>query len=424
MNGKHSQGSPGPDRRIDRAWWILLGAGLCIFCGQPAVLLFTFGVFVPEVVAATHWNPVTIAAAIAPGTILAALMAPGVGYAADRYGVRRLAMIGGPTWGLGLILLGLMPQSAGGFIGYLALACALGFAGTPVLYAHLVTGWFSRRRGLALSVMFGCSSLGVGSWSPIAASLMHLGWRNAYAIIGLAAGSIILFSSVFLLRNSPRASPQPGQAFVEGFTLREAIKTSTFWRIAIVFMLLTGALGGGSVNLPVILRQNHLAPETAASIMTVVGISMFCGMVSVGILLDRWFAPYVTAAFALLPLAAFTLLLFNHSTPAFFFAAAGIGCGLGSELNAAAYIVSRAFGVRAFGAIYGLITLAFGLTTATGPALVGAALAKSANLNLIFGCAVALMVAAIGILLTLKPTNLPFRPPARAVPLRVEPGTV
>lgn len=424
MNGENTRTPPGPDSRIDRAWWILLGAGLCIFCGQPAVLLFTFGVFVPEVVTATGWNPVTIAAAIAPGTILAALMAPGVGYAADRLGVRRLAMIGGPAWGLGLVLLGLMPHSAGGFVGYLALACVLGFAGTPVLYAQLVTGWFSRRRGLALSVMFGCSSLGVGSWSPIAAHLMHLGWRDAYTIIGCAAGSIILLSSILLLRSAPRAAPQPGQAAIEGFTLRDAIRTSTFWRIAIVFMLLTGALGGGSVNLPVILRQNHLSPEIAASIMGVVGISMFCGMVSVGILLDRWFAPYVTATFATLPLAAFTLLLFDHSTPAFFFAAAGIGCGLGSELNAAAYIVSRAFGVRAFGAIYGLITLAYGLSSATGPALVGTALARSTNLNLIFGSAVALLVAAIGILLTLKPTDLPFRPPARAVPLKVEPGTV
>ncbi len=415
---------PQLDARIDRAWWILLGAGLCIFCGQPAVLLFTFGVFVPEVVTATGWDPVTIAAAIAPGTILAALMAPAVGWAADRFGVRALAMFGGPAWGLGLILLGLMPQSAGGFVGFLALACALGFAGTPVLYAQLVTGWFSTRRGLALSVMFGCSSLGVGSWSPIAANLMHLGWRNAYAIIGCAAGSIILLSSILLLRSAPRAAPRPGQAAIEGFTLRDAVRTSTFWRIAIVFMLLTGALGGGSVNLPVILRQNNLSPETAASIMGVVGISMFVGMVSVGILLDRWFAPYVTAAFAMLPLAAFTLLLFNHSTPAFFFAAAGIGCGLGSELNAAAYIVSRAFGIGAFGAIYGLITLAFGLTTATGPALVGAALATSTNLNLIFGCAVALLIVAISVLLTLKPTNLPFRPPARAVPVRVEPGTI
>jgi predicted MFS family arabinose efflux permease len=310
-------------------------------------------------------------------------------------------------------MLGQLPRSATGFVAFLALACALGFAATPVIYAQLVTGWFSKRRGLALSVMFGCSSLGVGSWSQIAAHLMHWGWRTAYTVMGITTGSIILVASVLLLRSAPRAASRAAAAATEGISLRDAVKTRTFWKIALVFMLLTGALSGGSVNLPIILRLNNVSPEAAASVMAVVGMSMFIGMTSVGLMLDRWFAPYVTAGCALLPVLAFALLLLNHSTTAFFVAAALLGAGLGSELNAGAYMVSRAFGIRAFGAIYGLITLAFGLSSAAGPALIGTALAKSVNLNMIFGAAVALLLPAIFVLLSIKPGQLAFGPALR-----------
>ena len=408
------------DDSTDRAWRILLGASLCMFCGQPAVILFTFGVFVPEIVASSHWSPLIIATAIVPGTVLSALLAPFAGVWADRVGVRTVALIGGPAYALGFVLLGLIPRSGGGFVGYMILTCALGFAATPVIYAQLITGWFSKRRGIALSVMFGCSSLGVAFWSPYSAMLIvHFGWRLAYVIMGTTAGSIIFLSAVLLLADAPRSIPGTTGKILTGMSLGEAVRTPIFWKIAIVFMLLTGVLGGASVNLPVILRHQAVPAQTAASIISVVGIAMFLGRVSVGFLLDRWFSPYVTAAFSLLPILGFALLLFDHSTICFFFAAALLGLGLGSELNAGAYMVSRGFGVRAFGAIYGLITLAYGLCSAAGPGLVGAAIASSFNINAIFVSAIALLVPAVFLLCSLRSLDLPYgaRTPDAEVPL-------
>lgn len=399
------------DPRIDRAWWILLGAGLCMFCGQPAVILFTFGVFAPEIIAATGWSPALIAAAIAPGTILAALLSPLVGAMADRFGVRAVAIAGGPAYALGFLLLGLLPQSGPGFVLLMALTCALGFAATPVLYAQLVTGWFARRRGVALSIAFGCSSLGVAFWSTYAATLLTSGWRFAYPAMGVTAGVGVLIAALLLIRNAPRATPRGEAPAAAGLTMREASRTPIFWKIVAIFMLLTGALGGASVNLPVMLRHGGFGAQEAASIMVVVGIAMFAGRLSVGFLLDRYYSPYVTAGFSVLPIAGFALLLVDHGTGAFIFAAAAIGAGLGSELNAAAYIASRAFGLRAFGGIYGAITLAYGLASAAGPALIGAALAKDAALEAVFVGAIALLVPAILLLLTIRPHSLPYGPP-------------
>lgn len=405
------------DERIDRAWWILFGAGLCMFCSEPAVIQFTYGTFVSQIARSATWSPLVIAAAIGPAMLPTFLLAPLVGLAADRFGVRQMALIGGPLFGAGLVMLGLLPRSAGQFAFYLTLACGAGFAATPILYAHLITGWFVKQRGLALSIVMGCSSLGVAFWSPLAAFVMPHGWRTAYVLLGIASGATIFLSAVFFIRNAPRRAVAATGGFAPGATLLEALRSLTFWRIAIIFILLTTVLSGLAVNLPVMLRHIGLSPQQAASIMTVVGLAMFLGMTSAGLFFDRWFAPYVTAIYAVMPASALILLQFDQSVATFFFAGAMIGAGLGSELNAAAFIISRAFGIRAFGAIYGVLTLAFGVTGAFGPALVGAALVRTSDLRIVFGIELALLIPAIFLLFTMRNHHLPYGAPVAGADL-------
>lgn len=398
----------------DRAWSVLLGAGLCMFCGQPAVVLFTFGVFAPEIAAETGWPPIAVAAAIGPATIAGALLAPAVGRAADVLGVRRVALIGGPAYAVGFVLLGLC-QRPGQFAMLLALLCALGFAATPVLYVQLTTRWFARRRGLALSLILSCTSLGVAVWPPVAARLIagH-GWRTAYAAMGMTAGAIILLCALFLLRDPPvPAHGRDDEA--EGLSVPQALRGGTFWAIAAVFALLTGVLAGVTVNLPVMLRERGLPPMAAASILSVVGAAMFVGRLSVGAMLDRWFAPFVTAAIAVLPIVALILLIADADRTVLYVAAVLLGLGLGSEMDAAAYLGSRAFGVRCFGAIYGAITLAYGLSSAVGPAAVGAALTGGMSPGTVFLVCLAALVPVPIVLLSFRRRHLPF-----AVQLRGE----
>ncbi|MDH7795149.1 MULTISPECIES: MFS transporter [unclassified Beijerinckia] len=397
----------------DHAWLVLLGAGLCMFCGQAATMLFTFGVFAPEIATATGWLPVTIAAAIGPATIAGALLAPIAGRAADAFGVRRMVLIGGPAYAVGFVMLGLLPHDPVQFIALLALVSALGFAATPVLYAQLATLWFARRRGLALSLIFACTSLGVAFWPPLAAKLIDLyGWRIAYMTLGTAAGSVILLSALFLLRDpltmTPSVAPSGSHAIAPGMSLPEALRGGTFWVLMAVFVILTGVMAGIIVNLPVILRQLGVPPLSAASVMAVVGAAMFIGRLSAGLMLDRWFSPYVTAAFTLLPIAGLAALLVDLSPTTLYLAAVFLGLGLGSEMDAAAYIVSRAFGVRWFGAIYGVITLSYGLSSAIGPAMTGAALSSGISPHTVFAIGLAMLVPALLLLLSLRRRHLPF----------------
>lgn len=409
MLSRSESTDPGFSGDSDRAWWVVLGAALCMFCGQPAVAMYTFGVFVPEIVADTGWSASTIAAAIGPAALLASLMAPGIGLMADRVGVRKIGLLGGPAFGLGFVLLGLLSASAATFVILLLLMWALGFAGSPVPYAQLLTGWFDKRRGMAISLMFGAGALGIAVWPPLAAKLIAiLGWRMAYAVLGVTAGAIILLASIFLLRDAPRANRAGAGQMMPGLVVSEAIRTARFWKIGVIFGLLTAILAGTAVNFPIILRQRGIDSQSAAAIMSVVGIAMLLGRISLGFVLDRWFSAHITAVITILPISALLILLFDASTAGTMVAAALLGFSLGSEFNAAAYMVSRAFGLRAFGAIYGLITLLYGIGGAIGPAVIGASLVLGMSFAWLVAAAVAILVLAILLLLTLKRSDLSY----------------
>lgn len=88
--------------RPGRAWLVLLGASLCIFAGNAAVPYYTFGVFLPEILADTGWSGPVVAAAVGPGLLAAAVMAPLAGMASDRFGVRSIILFGAPAPGRSL----------------------------------------------------------------------------------------------------------------------------------------------------------------------------------------------------------------------------------------------------------------------------------------------------------------------------------
>lgn len=400
----------------DRAWGVLLGACLCMFCGTSSVIYYTFGVFLPEIIADTGWSAASVAAAIGPGALIVALGAPLIGWASDRFGARPLAIVGGPAFGLGIALLGIGSTSSLGFVLLTALMYLFAPAGMPILYAQALTGWFDRRRGLALSVMFCAGALGIAAWGPYAALLIaHLGWRQAYVVIGSTAGLIIFLSGLFLLRSAPRRNGDAASATgsAPGLLVGEAIRTRRFWTIAAIFALLSIVLGGTAVQFPVILRKAGADAQTAASIMSVIGLFMFLGRAGLGLVLDRWFAPHVTIGITVVSLFAFALLLGGSGASMMIAAAACLGFGLGSEYAIAAYITSRAFGFGSFGAIYGLVSLATGVGLAAGPAAIGAALVTGISEKLIFGSSVVLLLLSIGLLFTLRRTDLPFGTAAR-----------
>ena len=89
-------------------------------------------------------------------------------------------------------------------------------------------------------------------------------------------------------------------------------------------------------------------------------------------------------------------------------AAGFLGLGLGAEVDALAYVASRAFGLRYLGRILGFLMIAFTLGLAFGPTLFGKTYDQFQNYQLALAIAAGIAALASGLIMTLHRGDLPF----------------
>jgi MFS family permease len=112
--------------------------------------------------------------------------------------------------------------------------------------------------------------------------------------------------------------------------------------------------------------------NTAAAAVGVMGITSIAGRLVTGLLLDRWNGPLIGAvSFGLPVIAACFWLNFDGTLLSAVVIAACLGLSLGAEIDIIAYLSTRYFGLKNYGAIFGTIVgvLAFG--GGVGPTLAG-----------------------------------------------------
>src|SRR5258708_20571628 len=129
----------------------------------------------------TGWTRGTIAAASLPANLLITLTLPVGGWAVDGSGTRRIALLSSILFAVGMLLLGQFSQTPGMFAFLLVVAYACGFALTPLPYAQIVSGWFDKRRGLALGLILTMSGLGPALLPPLRSALIpQSGWLYSF----------------------------------------------------------------------------------------------------------------------------------------------------------------------------------------------------------------------------------------------------
>jgi predicted MFS family arabinose efflux permease len=386
--------------KFTNPWWVVVGAVTGLFVCNGPVLGFTFGVFLKPIIADTGWHRSTASFALSVGGILGAIAVPVLGRMMDRWSIRRVALPGIVIYTIFLCLMGVAPTALLIFTVMFALAEMTSAIQTPLGYAKAISAWFDRRRGLALGIAMSGVGLGAFVVPQLAERLIErVGWRGAYVSLGLLT-LVIAFPAVALWIREPR--PGEGErgrlaaiAVLPGHTVREAASTARFWMLGATFFLVAVAINGSAAHIVPLLTDHGLSAASATATLAVFGLATMSGRLLAGFLVDRIFAPYVATFFFLAPIAGFAFL----ASATGMLPAAGVvlmGMGLGTEIDLIAFLVTRYFGQRAFGQIYGYFFMIFGLGSSLGRFLAGLIfdLAGSYNPALI-GAALALVIAVI-----------------------------
>jgi MFS family permease len=392
-------------------WWIVVVVGIGLYLGYVPIIGFTFSVFFDPIRKAFNWSRADISLAFSVSLLSLSVMLPLVGRLVDRIGARRVILPSIVLFGLSLMSFYFLTAHLAHYYAIYFIAGIVGAGVGPVAYLEVLSHWFDKRRGLAIGLAMIGTGLSqfllptLGSWL-----IRSQGWRLAYVIIGLfvivvAFPVIALFlkekpQEIGLLPDGAEEVSVPGDrsAFVKaGLSHREAFRTTEFWVLSIGMFLVSVSLTGCLVHLVPMFIDRGLEPRAAAFAASVMGGANLLGRVVCGYLLDRMLVGRVATILFGASTIGILLLWVGGAGANVYLSALLIGLGMGAEGQVMAFAVSRYFGLKAFGEIYGYVLGIFTVGAMIGPVLMGLEYDHRGSYNLALAAFVA--VTAAGTLL-------------------------
>jgi MFS family permease len=356
-----------------------------LFLGAP-IVVFSFSVFFKPMVADFHASRAAVSFAFSLANTMGALSIPCVGMVIDRFGAKRLIVVS--TFFYSLVLCAALWVGVSLwqlYLFYALLNIAMTAGSAPVPYGVVISHWFNRYRGLALALAM--MGIGIGSVVlPILAErlIAMFGWRSTFAIFG---GAVLLVPLPVLaagLQNDPeqrglqpdgdeRATLLHVQPQAKtGMNWHEIWHSPTFWQLLCIFSLAGASVHGVALHMAAIFTDRGVSAARAATATSLVGAAVIVGRLCSGYLLDRMFAPRVAILFYSATALGITILCTGVRGNLAFVAAFLSGLGMGAEVESMAYMMSRYFGLAAFGTSYGAAFGAFMISGSAGVLLMGA----------------------------------------------------
>ena len=242
---------------------------------------------------------------------------------------------------------------------------------TLIPVSMVVTNWFTRRRGLAMSLAMAGIGLGGTIFSPVLTYLLeNYGWRNTYQIMALIILVIALPAALFLIKKRPEdvgllplgaqeAAPKSGATAGKGegglrISFREAQGKFFFW-VLLAGMLANGIINAGALgHFPPAIQESHGAAVQAVIISLYSSISIG-GKLILGWINDRFGvvtgAVYACTLFAL----SFVFIMLSGNGTVMLYAMALV-FGLGNAIGTVTppLITAEVFGKEHYSRAYGI----------------------------------------------------------------------
>ena len=389
-------------------WRVAAAAAVGVFLGFASMLVYTFGVFLKPVSAEFGWSRQAASAAFGIAAMTVAVCSPGLGRLLDARGPRRVVVPSIFVFGSAFASLALLTPALWRLY---ATFCVLGVVGNgtaQMAYARAISTWFVRRRGLALAVMMAGGAIGAIVHPPVAQRLIDaLGWRGAFAAMGAAVVVIGVPVAAAFVKQRPFANSAAGVTDLPGATVRQGLRSRPFWLTVAILFIASITQNAAITHLPALLTDRGVPSDRAALALSALGVAALIGRIAAGYLLDRVFAPLVSAVLlALCAIGAYVLSV-TATFEAGCAAAALIGVGMGGEADVTPYLLSRYLGLRSFSTLYGFTWSAYAVAGALGPILMGAVFDAAGSYGALLGYLTVFTLAAAALNFAMPPYPLP-----------------
>ncbi len=368
-------------RSIFYGWWVV--AAFCVSTFISTGVRHAVGPFLKPIVGDLGLDRASFSAVIALSLFLYGVFMPLAGMALDRFSVRVVTSAGTVLLVIALVLTALV-RNFWEFAAVYGVLVPLGLAGTgPVIASGVVARWFSKRRGMALSVLGSASMTGMSLLVPAVTWLiLTTGWRATYVLIAGGVLVLVLPLCLWVVRDSPEslgltadgAAAVPGArpAAVERVTVGDALSTLAFWQLAGSFFTCGFSMSLLSAHGIPMLTDHGYSPMFASWALGVLGGSAIGFSVMLGALSDHFGRrPVLAAIYAgrVFIFAGFFLIRDNPTAILMVAVLGGITmAGTGSMTSA---LTADIYGRFSVSSVFGLIFLVHQTGSALGSSLAG-----------------------------------------------------
>lgn len=312
-----------------------------------------------------------------------------VGWVLDKIGLRGSLLISAVVYSAGFVMISFVNSLPMLFLCYILLGAGNSFAGVLIV-SGIPGNWFVRYRGIANGIIWASTFAGSLFVTNFIAFVVELSdWRAAMMWLGAIAFAIIVFVSLFLKwrpqevgllpdgvseEEARKDAERAGSAKVVGLTLKEALKTRTFWFMAIAFTCTgVGEMGPfQSIATWTVSLGHPLA--LAAAFMSLIGFVSLFSKIGGGILIDKIGAK---ASFAIIELCAaigLIMLMFVDGSTSMFYVYSGIVLfGIGESAAIVCFTASagKFMGVKHYAKIFGALFVFRAIGDAIGSPVFG-----------------------------------------------------
>lgn len=387
--------------------WLVVGA-LFLITYSMATPLASYGVFLPILAERFGWSRGAISAALSINLLVGGIAGFAAGALADRYGPRLILVVTVVLAGTAFALVSVVDALWQLYL-LVGLLGGVGMSRFYLLSATTIARWFEARRGLALALVLVGFNLGYISAGPLAAWLIELfGWRAAYALIGSGCGALSMLAALTV--RSPRegevapgrldgsaagSGPAP-RAEETGATLAQALADPRQWYLNVSWLLQGGLALMISVHAVPFVRDQGLSLAVASLALTAYGIGSVSGRLAAGAVSDRIGGGATIRVAFVVQIAGLAALLLWPSPEGRFASLVAFGIGFAAADTMIVRVMPDVFGMRALGAIMGVLTLGWRLGAALGPTAAGSLYDVTGSYTLAFGAAPAGVILSWG----------------------------
>ena len=361
-------------RRIEYRWVILATGFTVLFFSSGS--RFAFGLLLKPMSEDLELSRSALSLAATCFMIVSAVSMPFVGRLVDSFSVRTVVSIAVVIASVGIGLMGLA-QTQWQVILLYGIIFAIGNGGSSVgPIGVMISRWFERGRGTATSAAMSGNALGqLIIITALASALVHIGWRNAYITLGVVNLLIVVPLVIAFVRSDPEPTQptdpeSPRTAEPIALPVKTIFTSHQLWLLLVVYAICGFQDFFIATHIVAFAQDKGLSAAFSGSLYAFMGLLGMLGVMSAGLLADRFGSTRPTALCFLARIACFGLIIFSQNTTAIVIFALLYGFTFLITAPLTVTFAGNMFGAPRLGMMSGIINMTHHIAGGIG-ALVG-----------------------------------------------------